>query len=238
MSLIEQSKPTAATAGRPQPLRLTLEEYERIAESGGFNPIHGYRIELIRGYLRVGMKPLYLTLEQYEGMVDAGAFDALSSHVELIRGELCAMSPQGGPHHHILLYLSYWSFDNTDRNICQVSGQCPIRIPFLATEPEPDLTWHKPIDRTQPHPEPQDVFLLIEIAVSSVDFDLDEKALIYAQAGIRDYWVVDVPDQLVHVFRQPTASGYLEHQEVPVGREVHPLSFPDVVLHTAELFAD
>jgi Uma2 family endonuclease len=56
---------------------------------------------------------------------------------------------------------------------------------------------------------PLALLLLIEVADSSLPFDLSIKALLYARAGVRDYWVVDVQGRRIHVHRAPTASGYV-----------------------------
>jgi Uma2 family endonuclease len=106
------------------------------------------------------------------------------------------------------------------------------------SEPEPDISWHTPLRVLRRHPEPQDIFLLMEVGVSTVNEDLGEMADLNAQAGIRDYWVVDEPARVVHIFRRPAATGYLDHQRVASGGEVRPLLYPEVVLKTAELFAE
>jgi Uma2 family endonuclease len=185
----------------------------------------------------VGM-PLRLTLEEYERMVDTGAFDALKHrHVQLLRGELRSMSPKGTSHHRLTRFLNQWSVLISVAHEFQISCQDPIRIPSQISEPEPDISWHKPLKELPHHPEPQDIFLLIEVAVSTVHEDLGEMADLYAQAGIQDYWVVDEPARIVHIFRKPAATGYIDHQRVAVGGDVRPLLYPEVVLNTAELFA-
>ena len=79
--------------------------------------------------------------------------------------------------------------------------------------------------------------LLIEVADTSVAYDLGEKARIYAEAGVRDYWVVDIPGRLLHVFRDPTEDGFRTHETFAGDARVTPLLLPNVVLAVNELFA-
>ena len=118
----------------------------------------------------------------------------------------------------------------------RVRIQNPIGIPTSDSEPEPDICWVKPGKYRRRHPRPEEVLLLIEVADSSLEFDMGEKADLYAAAGVPDYWVVNLPGRCVEVFRQPTAGKYAEHATHSMGREIQPLAFPEVVLSTTELF--
>ena len=181
---------------------------------------------------------LHLTTAEYEQMVERGAFDALQDrHIELFRGELREMSPQGVPHHHLIVFLTAWSIENLDRKSVAVSVQCPIQIPNLNSEPEPDIVWAKPVTKLGRHPRPSDIFLLMEVSRATLEFDLGDKALLYAEADIGEYWVIDVQGEVVHVFRQPTPTGYAQHEQFKPGDEVHPMQFPAVTLNVSELFA-
>jgi Uma2 family endonuclease len=79
--------------------------------------------------------------------------------------------------------------------------------------------------------------LLIEVADSSLAFDLGEKFQLYGQAGIRDYWVVDISGRTVHVFREPEAGGYQVHQCHSGQKTIAPLALETALLTPAELFA-
>lgn len=86
--------------------------------------------------------------------------------------------------------------------------QLPITL--STSEPEPDIAVVQinPNDYGDRHPGVEDIFLLIEIADRTLNFDCDQKAAIYAGAGIADYWVVNVTQRQVHVFRQPIEGEY------------------------------
>jgi hypothetical protein len=91
--------------------RLSLEEYESMAEKGIFDPRQPRHIELIRGELREFGQPVKLTLEEYERMVAAGIFSRRERRrVEFIRGEIRQMSPIGSRHEDVLDRLIKWSF--------------------------------------------------------------------------------------------------------------------------------
>ncbi len=78
------------------------------------------------------------------------------------------------------------------------------------SEPQPDLALVRRPWRGYPHThlEPDDIFLLIEVADSSLDFDRTVKRELYARAGILDVWIVDLTTDLVLVHRRPSGGGY------------------------------
>lgn len=176
----------------------------------------------------------HFTAEQYEKMGAAGVFDGISrQRVELIRGEIRQMTPVGNRHRTAVIDVTDWSYDVVDRGDVLISVQAPIHIPNLECVPEPDVAWVK---RKRVYPEPSDVFLLIEIADSSLEFDLGEKRDIYAAAGIAEYWVINLIDQAVEVFRQPLEGEYRLHQTHRGNEEIRPAAFPHAVFRLADLF--
>ncbi|MEM8641951.1 MAG: Uma2 family endonuclease [Cyanobacteria bacterium P01_G01_bin.54] len=101
--------------------------------------------------------------------------------------------------------------------------------PDSVSEPEPDLAVVKPSPDfyAQQHPEPADVYLLVEVADSTLERDLTVKANLYAAAEIVEYWVLNVAAQQLHVFRKPQADGY-QQQLILKGQEtIDILAFPD-----------
>lgn len=179
---------------------------------------------------------LRISIDEYHAMIARGAFNDLRGrHIELIHGELREMSPQGPWHSEALTFLDEWTTEVVGQSV-RKRLQMPISLPDLDSEPEPDLVWAKRQSYRGGHPGAADVFLLIEVAVSSLREDLGENVELYAQAGIADYWVVDLVNRVVHVFRQPSAAGYAVHEQISAG-EVSPLAFPEVKLALAELFA-
>ncbi len=178
---------------------------------------------------------LRISIDEYHAMISRGAFNDLRGrHIELIHGELRAMSPQGPWHSKALRRLIKWS-RSLPLDAMELSVQSPITIESLDSEPEPDIVWLKAQAYDNRHPGPEDVLLLIEVAYSTLREDLGENAELYAQAGISDYWVVDLANRVVHIFRQPKAVGYAVHEQFTAG-EMSPLAFPHLKLAWAELF--
>jgi len=181
---------------------------------------------------------LRLNLEDFNRMVSEDGFRALGRRrIELIYGELREVTPPGPTHAEAVSRLARWSFSNTSEQEAMVRVQDPIEIPEFDSAPQPDIVWVKPKDYSRRHPQARDILLLIEVADSSLSEDLGEMAELYAQAGIKDYWVVNIPDFAVEVFRRPKGSRYLEHQTYQAGQEVSPLAFPRVSLPTSGLFS-
>jgi Uma2 family endonuclease len=82
-------------------------------------------------------------------------------------------------------------------------------------------------------PAPAGVLLLVEIADSSLEYDRDTKALLYAEDGIVEYWLVNLIDDVVLVYRDPSPTGYRSVQTFRRGDEIRPLAFPDVASPSA-----
>lgn len=170
------------------------------------------------------------SLAQYELMVKAGAFDGKHrQRVEFVRGEIREMTPISARHAWAVERLTAWSFENRCRAEAAIRIQSPVRIPWLESVPEPDVVWALRKDYSSEHPTPDDILLLIEVAESSLEYDTGEKAQLYAEAGIGDYWVVNLIDDCLVVFREPQRGGYQKHEVLRADQQVRPLAFPDVV---------
>jgi Uma2 family endonuclease len=129
-----------------------------------------------------------------------------------------------------------------------VSAQNPVRLGGR-TEPEPDILLLTPrpdyysngdsrgVSYRQPsaHPVPEEVLLLIEVADTSQDYDRDTKAPLYARYGIAEYWIIDLEEDRIEVYRSPSPDGYLEVAMVERGESLHMQAFPDVVLTVDEI---
>lgn len=179
----------------------------------------------------------HISLSQYEVMVDAGAFSGKQrQRIELIRGEIRQMNPIGTRHAYAVDLLNDWSNDVVPKDQVLIRCQATLRIPALDSSPEPDLMWLARKDYSRQHPEPADVFLLIEVAEDSLRYDLGEKAKLYADAGIQEYWVVDVARQAVHVHRRPQAGGYADITVEHGDEAASPFRFDQIKLTCTQLF--
>jgi Uma2 family endonuclease len=179
-----------------------------------------------------------ITLAEYARMVAAGAFEGslVRPRIELIDGELREMSPINEPHAETVSILVEWSFQSPPKDKVRIRVQCPIYIPERESAPEPDIVWAARKEYRTTHPHPGDILLLVEAAESSLVYDCGEKADLYASAGIADYWVVNLVERCVEVFRQPQNGRYETHDVFKAQDQVRPLAFPDVTLPVAMLF--
>ena len=168
------------------------------------------------------------TLEDYHQMVDAGLLEGRA--VEFLNGEVVEMSPEGTPHAAASSDAGEYLAGLLGGR-AQVRQAKPITIPALASEPEPDLAVVRRLGRgyRQQHPIPEDVFWLVEYAQTSLSKDLEEKKRLYAEAGIPEYWVVNLRDGTLMVFRQPANGTYRFEQTLSQG-ELTPLAFPDLMI--------
>ena len=179
-----------------------------------------------------------LTIPEYDRMIECGAF-AGPNHkpVELIRGELRMMSPQRAEHAELVAQLNDWSHDVVDRRRIKIRIQSSVEIPKLSTQPEPDVVWAEFQSYARRRPEPHEILLLIEVADSSLPFDLREKCDLYAESRIRDYWVFDIPNRLVHVFRDPSSGAYQSWDKLSTNEHLTPLLVDHVSTDVARMFA-
>jgi len=166
---------------------------------------------------------LQLTSAEYAQMVERGAFTHLHRKIELIRGEIRQMNPAGPLHDDLIAYLTDWSVRSTNPNLVRVNVQTGLDLAELASRPEPDLLWVRAGRYRDHHPNAKDVRLVVEVSDSSLQSDLVEKAALYAEAGIVEYWIVDAKGRCIHVFRDPVAGQYAFRSIAKVGEILLPL---------------
>ncbi|UFP92758.1 Uma2 family endonuclease [Gloeobacter morelensis] len=149
---------------------------------------------------------------EYHRMGRAGIF-ADNERTELIEGAVYSMPPAGPPHAAVVHFIFKYFLALLDAQVADVRVEQPLSIDEY-NEPLPDVMIVRPDWRGyfDAHPTPGDVFVIIEVADSSLDRDLRTKSKLYARAGIREYWVVDVNERQVHIFNRPSAEGYGEEQ--------------------------
>jgi len=157
------------------------------------------------------------------------------ARVELLNGEIIDMSPIG-PFHGGLVNRLIRIYGKLSNGRWQASAQNPLRLDDHS-EPEPDFMLLKPSpdDYTSRHPQPDEVFLLVEVADASLDYDREEKLPAYGHAGVCEVWIVNLRDQSLEVYREPHFTGYGGKTIVRAGDTVAPLAFPDAAVDVAEL---
>jgi Uma2 family endonuclease len=172
-----------------------------------------------------------LRRSEFHQLAELGAFE--DERVELLDGVLVAMNPIGTRHSSAVDALS-------ELLILALAGRARVRIqnPFAASdisEPQPDLLVAPLGDYRADHPA--EAHLIIEVAESSLAKDRGTKARIYAQRNVPEYWIVDVADARVEVYRDPDGGNYRSVRVVGPGESVTLLSFPEVSVRVADVFA-
>jgi len=175
-------------------------------------------------------RTMYLTLtkwttDEYHRMITTGILD--NHGVELLKGEIIEMSPEGEPH-------AYFSSEAGEYLMRLLSDKATIRLDKPITlpnnsEPQPDIAIVQRLGREylEHHPYPKNIFWLIEYADSSLEKDLEVKSKLYAEVNILEYWVVNLKRRTLIVFREPQ-NGEYESKSTLTSGTIYPLAFPDV----------
>ena len=169
---------------------------------------------------------------EYDRLVELGAFE--DERLELLGGLLVFREPQGALHAGVLGWLS-------NDLIPKLNGRAHARIqaPLALSdesEPEPDIALVAPGDYRREHPSA--AMLVIEVADSSLGKDKRIKAPLYAAAGIPEYWVVNLRERVLEVYRAPNGEAYRELRCHGTEESVAPLAFPDLEISVRDLIGD
>ena len=169
------------------------------------------------------------TTEDYHRIAEAGVLGE-DDRVELIDGEILDRGPIGRRHAACVDRL-------TERLVGDLAGRAIVRVqnPVLLgehSEPQPDLALlrRRADYYAAGHPAPADILLVVEVADTSVEFDRQVKAPLYARSGLPELWIVDVDRDHVTVHRDPTSEGYATVRVLRRGDTISPLAFPDLTI--------
>ena len=172
-----------------------------------------------------------LSLAEYEQIVASGVFDWPNSRrIELIRGELREMNPIGPDHAEVVDRLIRWSVRYLPEETVRLRVQNPLAFANLDSEPQPDIAWVNEHRYSSGHPTAADVLLVIEVADSSLKRDRTEKADLYAEVGIQEYWIVNLFDHTIEVYREPAAGHYRTVRTFADDETATPLAVPEAAL--------
>jgi len=177
--------------------------------------------------------PHRYSVDEYEQLIDTGYFQH-NDRVELIRGEIREMSPIGDRHAGCVNLLAHELWQRIAARAI-VSNQNPIVL--VDSEPEPNLALlrFKPDFYKSGKPRARDVLLVIEVSESTLKFDREIKAPLYAEANIPEYWIINLVEGCVEVYRRPSAQGYADVQTLTAGDEIEIPGFSGQPLSVSEL---
>lgn len=174
-----------------------------------------------------------LRVADYLLLHEQGSFSR--EETELVDGQVYVMSPEWRPHFRIKSELMHRL-----HAAVRAAG-----LPYFvgsegsvalsdADMPRPDVTLTSEAEGEGPIPVAS-VPLAVEVACTSLETDLEEKAGRYADGGLAEYWVVDVYGRLVHCFSSPAPGGYRQHDEVKFGKPLTSATMPTLTISTEGL---
>ncbi len=178
--------------------------------------------------------PYRFTVDDYYRMAHADILTE-DDRVELLDGQIFVKEPPGPEHAgHLALLTTLFVRLLGDRAI--VRPQDPVHIDRL-NDPQPDLAIVKPREDAYmgAHPRARDVLLIVEIAWTSSPGDRRIKAPLYARAGIREFWLVDIKKRKLEVYREPGERGYRKVSRLSRKATVRPFAFPDVEMAVRDI---
>ncbi len=173
------------------------------------------------------------TIDEYHQLVESGVLD--DRQVELLNGIIVEMPPEGMPH-AVYCTDAVEYLRRSLGNRAAVREAHPITLPN-DSEPEPDIAIVAAPNRQYlaHHPYPADIFWLIEYSNTTLAKDLNDKKRIYAEAGIVEYWVVNLQSSELIIFRDVEIDNYRSELTLSTGN-ISPISFPDLQIEVTKLF--
>ncbi len=175
------------------------------------------------------------TVDEYHAMIQSGILQE-DDRVELLAGEIIEMSPISSKHAGCLNRLVELFSVLLIRKDAHLGVQNPVFI-SKTSEPQPDLSLlkYRKIAYSDRHPKPDEVYLLIEISETSRTTDRDIKLPLYAQANIREVWLVDLVNEVVERYLEPKGNAYQSIEKYIAGQEISPQAFPDFRLAVKDI---
>lgn len=171
------------------------------------------------------------TLDDVLRMQEAGILHE-GARIELIDGALLEMAPEGAPHTRVKMQIAY-AFMAKGMGSAIVVVDSTLRL-SPTNAPDPDLYIYD-ADLPLASVNGTNVGLVIEVSHSTVRYDLAFKVELYAQHGVRDYWVVDVNTDTLIVHRDPVDGVYRDITRYSAQDTVTALLLPNIELSLANL---
>jgi Uma2 family endonuclease len=222
----------------PHVKRWTKQEYNALRADGFIqgDTTFLYRGELVDKSAEGELVPKLWTKLEYIAKVEQGFLS--KQRVFLFRGELIQMASMGALHWHGIRKLNYWLVQNFVPEF-DTNTQAPFEA-FDETMPQPDGAIYSK-DQRQRLPCPNAALLLIELSDSSLELDR-EMAVEYAASGVSEYWIVNLRDREIEIYRDAVADSasitgflYATRRVAPESEEISPLAKPAVKLRIADL---
>lgn len=238
--------------------RFNLDEYHRLIETGFLQPDE--HLELIEGLLvlkadwlseeelqqesefllRTKYPLRRFSVEEYHRLIELGMLEG-TPRVELLDGLLTEMSAFTA-YHRTCVHQFYDFLHEQIGERAQVFMQSPITLPDQGTEPEPDvvIARSRRDKYAERHPYPDEILLVAEVAYSTLESDQTIKNSTYARAGIAEYWLWNLQDWQLEVYREPMTlaignAGYRVRTVYLADETIAPLAFPDCPVRVGDI---
>ena len=177
------------------------------------------------------------TIQEFQQVLDAGIFPP-DTYFELIRGEIIQMPRKTREHAGRVNKLTRL-FTSTLGETVIVSVQNEMIIANLMpmSRPQPDVAILMPMPEFfGPFaPEPHEVLLLVEISDTTANYDRKTKAPLYAEAGILEYWILNIPESVLEVHTDPADGQYRRTEFLKPGQTVSPQRLPGFTFSVADI---
>jgi len=172
--------------------------------------------------------------EEYQRMIELGIFRE-DERIELIEGRIVQMSPKNLKH-ALATTRSNRCFQRVSGDRAFVRVQDPILLNDFS-EPEPDIVLVAPPDERylENHPKPEDIFLVLEIADSSLVYDRDEKGPLFAQNGVVQYCLLNLQSRELEDYREPSSNGYRSKRTYTEEQSFTLVAFPKISIKVKDL---
>lgn len=176
------------------------------------------------------------SMDQFQGMARAGIL-AENARIELIDGDLIDMAPVGSRHGSVVALLTRW-FVQQGGDVVVWSQSTIDLSPFSA--PQPDIAILAPQTRAYRDalPDAEDVLLVVEVAESSLRYDRLVKAELYARHGIREFWLMNLPERMLEIHRDPEIGAYRTRSILSGDDTASPEACPQIRVPLAPLLSD
>jgi Uma2 family endonuclease len=177
-----------------------------------------------------------ISVQEYHRMAEVEILKP-DDAVELLAGQIFYKMPKGTAHSAAVKRIEKL-LERQLRESALVRLQDPVCLDDFS-EPEPDIAvvHSDPNFYEDHHPTPTEIYLIIEVADTTLSRDLGTKANLYAQAGIADYWVLDVSHQQLHIFREPRSDGYQSQLILREQGQISLLAFPECAIAVRDMLS-
>ncbi|WP_414622598.1 Uma2 family endonuclease [Calothrix sp. CCY 0018] len=177
------------------------------------------------------------TVEQFHKMAESGILNE-DDRVELIRGEIIEMAAIGLKHAACRRRLNYFLSQKLGDKVIISIQNAVLRNEISETQPDVVLLKPREDFYASAHPQPKDVFLVIEVADITIKYDREVKIPLYAEESVIEVWLVDINDECIEVYQEPANGEYKKVQKFSRGESLIIQAFSDVNISVDEILGN